>query len=200
MFYSVKGILIHTEPGITVVECGGVGFKCFTTLSTQRALPKLGEPVMLYTHLNVREDALDLFGFATKSELNCFKMLTGVSGVGPKAGLAILSELAPEQVAMAVATGDSKTLTRASGVGAKLAQRITLELKDKVKGMQAVGEGFVPSGAVSAATNAGAAVNALTVLGYSPTEAAAVVGRFDSSLPVEELIRQSLKAMAGGLK
>lgn len=200
MFYSVKGILIHTEPGIAVVECGGVGFKCFTTLSTQRALPKLGELCTLYTHLNVREDALDLFGFATKSELNCFKMLTGVSGVGPKVGLAILSELAPEQVAMAVATGDSKTLTRASGVGAKLAQRITLELKDKVKGMQTSGEGFAPTGVVSAASNAGAAVNALTVLGYSPTEAAAVVGRFDSSLPVEELIRQSLKAMATGMK
>lgn len=200
MFYSIKGTLIHTEPGMAVVECGGVGFKCFTTLSTQRALPNLGETVTLYTHLNVREDALDLFGFATKSELNCFKMLTGVSGVGPKVGLAILSELAPEQVAMAAATGDSKTLTRASGVGAKLAQRITLELKDKVKGMQTSGAGFAPAGVVSAATNAGAAVNALTVLGYSPTEAAAVVGRFDSSLPVEELIRLSLKTMAGGMK
>ncbi len=200
MFYSVKGILTHTEPGLAVVECGGVGFKCFTTLSTQRALPKLGEQVTLYTHLNVREDALDLFGFATMSELNCFKLLTGVSGVGPKVGLAILSELAPEQVAMAIATGDSKTLTRASGVGAKLAQRITLELKDKVKGMQTSGEAFSPVGMVDASSNAGAAVSALTVLGYSPTDAAAVVARFDSALPVEELIRLSLKAMASNLK
>ena len=200
MFYSVKGTLIHTEPGMAVVECGGVGFKCLTTLNTQRALPKLGEQVTLYTHLNVREDALDLFGFATMSELNCFKMLTGVSGVGPKVGLAILSELAPEQVAMAVATGDSKTLTRASGVGAKLAQRITLELKDKVKGMQTSGEAFTSVGVVSASSNAGAAVSALAVLGYSPTEAAAVVARFDSALPVEELIRLSLRAMAGGVK
>jgi len=200
MFYSVKGILTHTEPSFAVVECGGVGFKCFTTLSTQRALPQIGEPVMLYTHLNVREDALDLFGFASMSELNCFKMLTGVSGVGPKVGLAILSELAPEQVAMAVATGDSKTLTRASGVGTKLAQRITLELKDKVKGMETSTPGFAPSGIVSASTNAGAAVNALAVLGYSPTDAAALVGRFDSSLPVEELIRLSLKSMGAGMK
>lgn len=200
MFYSVKGNLTHTEPGFAVVECGGVGFKCLTTLSTQRALPKLGEQVTLYTHLNVREDALDLFGFATMSELNCFKMLTGVSGVGPKVGLAILSELAPEQVAMAVATGDSKALTRASGVGAKLAQRITLELKDKVKGMQTSGEAFSPVGIVSASSNAGAAVSALTVLGYSPTDAAAVVGRFDSALPVEELIRLSLKSMGSGMK
>ncbi|MBE6829962.1 MAG: Holliday junction branch migration protein RuvA [Ruminococcaceae bacterium] len=200
MFYSLKGKLIHMEPGLAVVECGGVGFKCLTTLSTQRTLPALGEQATLYTHLNVREDALDLFGFATLGELNCFKMLTGVSGVGPKVGLAILSELAPEQVAMAVATGDSKTLTRASGVGAKLAQRITLELKDKVKGMQTGGAAFALAGIVSASSNAAAAVNALTVLGYSPTDAAAVVGRFDSALPVEELIRQSLKAMGGGMK
>lgn len=200
MFYSVKGNLIHTEPGFAVVECGGVGFKCFTTLSTQRALPKPGEQVTLYTYLNVREDALDLFGFVTVSELNCFKMLTGVSGVGPKVGLAILSELAPEQVAMAIATGDSKTLTRASGVGAKLAQRITLELKDKVKGMQTSGGDFMPAGIVSASSNAGAAVSALAVLGYSPSDAAALVAQFDSSLPVEELIRQSLRAMGGGMK
>jgi Holliday junction DNA helicase RuvA len=198
MFYSLKGILIHTEPSLAVVECGGVGFKCLTTLSTQRALPKIGEQVTLFTHLNVREDALDLFGFATMAELNCFKMLTGVSGVGPKVGLAILSELAPEQVAMAVATGDSKTLTRASGVGGKLAQRITLELKDKIKGMSVSDNaGFAAAGVVSASSNASEAVNALAVLGYSPTDAAAVVGKFDSALPVEELIRLSLRAMGG---
>lgn len=197
MFYSVKGTLTHTEPGFAVVECGGVGFKCFTSLSTQRSLPAIGGEVKLYTHLNVREDALDLFGFSTVSELNCFKMLTGVSGVGPKAALAILSELTPEQVAAAVATGDSKALTRASGVGAKLAQRIALELRDRVKGLKMSG-GPVPSGVVSASSNAGAAVNALTVLGYSPTEAAAAVARFDSALPVEELIRLSLRSMGGG--
>lgn len=200
MFYSIKGILTHMEPGVAVVECGGIGFKCLTSLSTQRALPKIGEQVLLYTHLNVREDALDLFGFATLRELNCFKMLTGVSGVGPKVGLAILSELTPEQVAAAVATGDSKALTRANGVGSKLAQRIALELKDKVKGLQTGSAGFAPAGPVSAAANADAAVNALTVLGYSPTEAAAVVAGFDSALPVEELIRLSLKAMGGGMK
>ncbi|XOQ47447.1 MAG: Holliday junction branch migration protein RuvA [Eubacteriales bacterium] len=200
MFYSIKGILTHMEPGIAVVECGGIGFKCLTSLSTQRALPQIGEQVLLYTHLNVREDALDLFGFATLRELNCFKMLTGVSGVGPKVGLAILSELAPEQVAAAVATGDSKALTRANGVGPKLAQRIALELKDKVKGLQTGPAGFAPAGPASAAANADAAVNALTVLGYSPTEAAAVVAGFDSALPVEELIRLSLKAMGGGMK
>ena len=207
MFYSVKGKLIHSELGFVVVECGGVGFKCLTTLSTQRNLPQLGETVTLYTQLNVREDALDEeFGKTDEelsmSELNCFKMLTGVSGVGPKVGLAILSELTPERVAMAVASGDSKVLTRASGVGPKLAQRIALELKDKVKKMGGSAEGGLSmenieaAGVVSASSNAAEAVNALAVLGYSPSDAAAVVGKLDSSLPVEELIRLSLRALA----
>ena len=187
------------EPNLVVVECGGVGFKCMTTLGTQRQLPAVGSEVQLFTHLNVREDAMDLFGFYTKTELNCFRMLTAVSGVGPKVGLAILSELTPEQVAMAVACGDSKSLSRASGVGPKLAQRIALELKDKVKKMDAAGAADLsaaPGGIPSAAGNAANAVNALAVLGYAPAEAAAVVARFDSSLPTEELIRLSLKAMA----
>ena len=196
MFYSVRGTLIHLEPGIAVVECGGVGFKCLTSLHTLRSLPQVGEETTLYTYLNVREDALDLFGFATQSELSCFKMLTGVTGVGPKVGLAILSELTPEQVAAAGATGDSRALTRASGVGPKLAQRIALELRDKVKGMRAAA-GTALAGPVSASENAGSAVEALTVLGYSPTEASSIVARFDSSLPVEELIRLSLRSMDG---
>ncbi len=202
MFYSVKGTLTHVEPGLAVIECGGVGFKCLTTLNTQRGLPKLGEKAMLYTHLNVREDALDLFGFGSMMELNCFKMLTAVSGVGPKVGLAILSELAPEQVAMAVASGDSKTLSRANGVGPKLAQRIALELKDKVKKMGVSGgdAGFVPAGVVSASSNAQNAVSALAVLGYAPTDAAAIVAKFDSTLPTEELIRLSLKEMGSSLR
>lgn len=198
IFYSIKGILTHTEPGLAVIECGGVGFKCFTTLNTQRMLPKIGEEAKLYTHLNVREDALDLFGFATMTELNCFKMLTGVNGVGPKAGLAILSELTPEKVAAAVASGDSKLLTRASGVGPKLAKRIALELKDKVKGLGAE-SGLVPSVNPSVSSNAEKAVEALAVLGYTPSDAALVVGKFDSSLPVEELIRLSLKTLGGRL-
>lgn len=201
MFYRLRGTLIHTEPGMAAVECGGVGFKCLTSLSTLRVLPRQGEEATLYTHLNVREDAIDLFGFATVAELNCFKMLTGVSGVGPKVALAILSELTPERVAAAVATGDSKAFTRASGVGPKLAQRIALELRDKVKNLQTSGDSFPAAsaaGAVSASSNAAAAVNALAVLGYQPSDAAAIVAKFDSSLPVEELIRLSLKSMDTG--
>ena len=184
---------------MAAVECGGVAFRCLTSMNTLRALPRQGEETVLYTHLNVREDALDLFGFATVPELNCFKMLTGVSGVGPRVALAILSELTPEQVAVSVATGDSKSLTRASGVGTKLAQRIALELRDKVKNLEKSGASSPAApGQVSAASNAAAAVNALAVLGYQPADAASVVARFDSALPVEELIRLSLKAMDAG--
>lgn len=198
MFYSLRGTLIHTEPNMAVMECGGVGFQCMTTMSTLRTLPKIGGEVTLYTHLNVREDAMDLFGFSSRGELNCFKMLIAVSGVGPKAGLSILSELAPEQVAMAVSAGDSKALTRAAGVGPKLAQRIVLELTDKVKKMAVTTGNFVPeqAGVVSASANVAEAVKALTVLGYSATDAASIAAKFDSSLPVEELIRLSLREIA----
>ena len=130
MFYSLTGKLVHMEPGVVAIECGGVAFKCFTSMNTQKNMPRIGETATVYTHLNVREDALDLYGFSTKSELNCYKMLTTISGVGPKAALSILSEMTPEGVAMAAASGDSKKFTKASGVGPKLAQRIVLELKN----------------------------------------------------------------------
>lgn len=198
MYYSVRGKLIHTEPGVAVVECGGVGYKCFVSMNTLRTLPRTGEEVMLFTHLNVREDAMDLFGFKTNAELQCFKMLTNITGVGPKVGLAILSEMSPENVAMAAASGDNKAFARANGVGPKLAQRITLELKDKVKGMLGTSESMELGAAPvnNASSNAAAAVQALGALGYSPSEAAAVVGRIDSSLKTEEIIRQALKALA----
>lgn len=184
------------EPGLAVVECGGVGFKCFVSLNTQRTLPRIGEEAMLYTYLSVREDALDLFGFATSGELNCYKMLTGISGVGPKVGLAILSELTPESVAMAAASGDTKAFSRASGVGPKLAQRIVLELKDKVKGMFGGADLSEAPVLNNASSNAAQAVQALGALGYSPSEAAAAVGKLDSSLKPEELIRLALKSLS----
>lgn len=196
MIYSLTGTVTHTEPGLAVVECGGVGFKCLTTASTLRALPPIGGKSTLFTHLNVREDALDLFGFATEKELNCFRMLISVSGVGPKAALSILSESTPEKFALSVASGDAKALTRAPGIGNKIAQRIVLELKDKVSGA-AVAEGIVEDGGVpSASGNAEEAVNALVVLGYTRSEAALAAGRCDASLPVEEIIRQSLRRLA----
>ena len=172
MFYSLTGKLVHMEPGVVAVECGGVAFKCFTSMNTQKNMPRIGETATVYTHLNVREDALDLYGFSTKSELNCYKMLTTISGVGPKAALSILSEMTPEGVAMAAASGDSKKFTKASGVGPKLAQRIVLELKDRVKKMGFTGgtlelTGTDDAGIVSASQNAEQAVQALIVLGYT---------------------------------
>ena len=197
MLYRLRGSLIHTEPSFAGIECAGVGYKCYTTMNTQRSLPAIGKEAVLYTHMNVREDAVDLFGFSSLAELNCFKLLTSVSGVGPKVGLAILSVLSPEQVAVAVAAGDFKTLTMAQGVGNKLAQRVILELKDKLKALGGGEEVTAAAGVVNAAGNAAEAMNALTVLGYTPSDVAPVVAKFDSSLPVEELIRLTLKAMAG---
>lgn len=196
MIYSVTGTLVHTEPGAAVVDVGGVAFRCMTSMYTLRALPRISEKTTLYTYLNVREDALDLFGFATKGELSCFKLLTSISGVGPKVGLAILSQLSPEDVAMAAAAGDAKRFTKANGVGQKLAQRIVLELKDKVKDLSGtVGiEGVPEPGGPSPSGNASQAVGALVTLGYSASEAAAAVGRLDGSLPPEELIRLALKS------
>ena len=199
MFYSLNGELIHIEPGIVVIECMGVGYKCLTTINTQKRLPAVGEKVKLYTHLNVREDAVELFGFYDKNELGCFKMLTSVSGVGAKVGLGILSELSHEQVAMAIASGDSKTLTRSPGVGNKLAQRIILELKDKLKKLGAIDSKTSRAvGVISSSGNTTEAINALSVLGYVPAEIAGIVAKFDSSLPVEELIKLSLKELARG--
>ncbi|MED9970613.1 MAG: Holliday junction branch migration protein RuvA [Ruminococcus sp.] len=197
MFYSVRGKLIHTTPSTAVVECGGVGYNCQTTINTLKQI-KPNTEVMLYTYLNVREDAMELFGFATTTELETFKTLIGVSGVGPKAGLAILSELSPEQVAMAIASNDVKTITRAQGVGKKTAQRIILELKDKLaKAMSGSDsmEAVTGSAAAVASGNVPKAIEALGVLGYEPSEVTPVLSQFDSSLPVEQLIAMTLRQM-----
>ncbi|MGN0677827.1 MAG: Holliday junction branch migration protein RuvA, partial [Ruminococcus sp.] len=132
MIYSLKGKITAKENNLAVIECGGVGYACRTTLNTLSALECDGRDVLLYTFMNVHEGGIELFGFFTKQELNCFKMLLSVSGVGAKAGLSILSDFTPEQFAMLIASGDSKTLTKTKGIGAKTAQRIVLELKDKI--------------------------------------------------------------------
>ncbi|MBQ2093326.1 MAG: Holliday junction branch migration protein RuvA [Ruminococcus sp.] len=197
MFYSVRGKLIHMDSSTAVVECCGVGYNCQTTMNTLKNL-RLGDEVTLFTYLNVREDAMELFGFSAKTELDTFKTLIGVSGVGPKAGLAILSELSPEQVAMAIATDDIKTITRAQGVGKKIAQRIVLELKDKLAKSLSTEDNSLPSS--SAAANAAMgnipkAIEALGVLGYSPADVSGILATMDSALPVEQLIAQTLRQM-----
>lgn len=197
MIYSVRGRLLHADMKTAVVECAGVGMACQVTANTARKLPSVGSEALLYTEMHVREDAIELFGFADREELSCFRLLTSVNGVGPKAGLAILSELSPERVALSVAAGDHKALTKAVGVGPKLAQRIVLELRDKfaVPTAAAGTEGAV--GQPSAAGNAAEAVSALTVLGFTAGEAAAAVGKLDAAAPVESLVRQALKLLAG---
>ncbi len=197
MLYSVRGKLIHMTSNCAVVECGGVGFNCQTTINTLKTL-RIGSEVTLFTYLNVREDAMELFGFASKTELDTFKTLIGVSGVGPKAGLAVLSELSPEQVAMAIATDDIKTITRAQGIGKKIAQRIVLELKDKLAKSAVTDNSFANIGAGAASVSGGnvpKAIEALGVLGYSPSDVSPVLATLDSSLPVEQLIAQTLKQM-----
>ncbi len=202
MIYSVRGRIIHKGTDVAVIECGGVGYACRTTLSTLSGMGRVGDEAVLYTYLHVREDSVELFGFLTEQELNCFKMLITVSGVGPKAGLAILSDTDPERFALIVATGDYKAFTKTKGVGPKLAQRVVLELKDKIAKEQlsaAGASGDIFEAVSSGGGNISEAVSALVVLGYSQTEAASAVARLDPALPVEELIRQSLKKMASNL-
>lgn len=194
MIYSVKGKLIHINSTSAVVECCGVGYLCQTTVNTLKDL-KLNTEVTLLTYLNVREDAIDLFGFSTQIELETFKSLISVSGVGPKAGISILSSLTAEQVAMAIASDDVKTITLAQGIGKKTAQRIILELKDKLaKSAQAQAS----SGKVSVPQiqgNIPKAIEALGVLGYTPSDVSNILSQFDGNLPVEQLISLTLKQM-----
>ncbi|MBQ8781609.1 MAG: Holliday junction branch migration protein RuvA [Oscillospiraceae bacterium] len=202
MIYSVRGKLIHKEPNLAVIECAGVGYACRTTLSTVSKLDGIGSEAFLYTYLHIREDAVELFGFADEKELNCFKMLISVSGVGPKAGIAILSDTTPERFALNVATGDYKAFTKTKGVGPKLAQRVVLELKDKISKEQLAavkGGDEINYSAVTGGGNTAEAISALVVLGYSQTEAASVIAKLDPSLPVEELIRNALKQIAASM-
>lgn len=196
MIYSVRGNLILMDAGFAVVECGGVGYRVQTSITTQKQL-KLNTETMLYTYMNVREDAMELYGFASKGELSTFKMLIGITGVGPKVALAILSDLTSEQIAMCVSSGDSKTLTRANGVGPKLAQRIVLELKDKIKGVVDTAGFDVSKGSVIADTgNVPKAVAALAVLGYSAADVTPILSKLDPGLSVEAMIAATLKQMA----
>ena len=200
MIASLRGKLILTDPTSAVVECGGVGYKCFVTKNTLYNLPQKNEEVFLYTYLAVREDAMDLYGFREIEELEAFKLVTSVNGVGAKMGLALLSEFTASQLTLYVASGDYKALTAASGVGPKLAQRIVLELKDKVGSLQS-GDTLVIKAVGNATVNSNTkeAVSALVSLGYTQSEASLAVGKLDPALSTEELIKQSLKTLARGI-
>ena len=202
MFYYLSGTVAHTEPYLAVIDCGGVGYACRTTSYTLAALKK-GERGKLFTYLSIRQDGVDLFGFSTQEELNLFQLLIGVSGVGPKAALYILSATTPANLALSIITGDEKALTVAQGIGKKIAQRIILELKDKLaKGQAAPGDSLgyggtgvtvIPENKLSEATAA------LAVLGYSQGEIGLALKGIDlDNFTLEEIIKAALKKMMKG--
>ena len=201
MIYCLTGKIVKKSMSAVVLSCGGVGYYAQCPASVAGALPGVGKEATLYTVMSVTENDVSLYGFATEEQQACFEMLTAVSGVGPKVGLAILSVMEPQRVALAISAGDHKAFKAASGVGPKLAQRIVLELKDKVA------KGFVDgisledvAGAASgepAAQSASQAIAALVSLGYSQSEAALAISKIDATLPVEEIIKLALRGMAG---
>ena len=202
MIYCLTGKIVKKSMNAVVLSCGGVGYYAQCPASVAGALPGVGREATIYTVMSVTENDVSLYGFATEEQQACFEMLTAVSGVGPKVGLAILSVMEPERVALAISAGDHKAFKAASGVGPKLAQRIVLELKDKVA------KGFVDgisledvagvSAQTPAAQSSSQAIAALVSLGYSQSEAALAVSKIDAALPVEEIIKLALRGMAAG--
>lgn len=198
MFYYVQGTVSHIAPNLAVIDCGGVGYACRTTSNTLGTLEK-GKVSKLYTFLNVKEDAFELYGFASERELHSFQLLLSVSGVGPKAAIGILSFNSPEGLAMAIVSGNEKALTSVPGIGKKIAQRIILELKDKLaKGQLTVSGSEVFSGGITVIPEdkTAEASAALAVLGYSQQEIMLAMKGIDfENLSLEEIIKQCLKKM-----
>ena len=195
MLYYVSGAVTVLEPGLAVIDCGGVGYGCRVTAYTAAQL-KLNQPAKLFITESIREDAFDLYGFISREEQHCYELLTSVTGVGPKAAMAILSA-GPQNFTLAVMTGDEKLLTAAQGVGKKIAQRIILELKDKVGGGDVTLDFSGP--AISPVVTDTGAMNlankALQELGYSAAEVAQALKGADPNASTEELVRYALRAM-----
>lgn len=195
MFYYLNGTITLLDANLAVVDCGGVGYACHTTNYTLSKL-QIGKQAKLFTFCNIKEDAFDIYGFSTREELNCFEKLLGVGGVGPKAALAILSVVTPDQFTLAVMTQDDKTLTMAQGVGKKLAQRILLELKDKLAPSQLELSGAQMDASPVHGSKSAEASAALASLGYSQQEIALALKGVDvNALSVEEIVRHALRAM-----
>ena len=201
MIYCLTGKIVKKSMNAVVLSCGGIGYYAQCPASVAGALPGVGKEATIYTVMSITENDVSLYGFATEQQQACFEMLTAVSGVGPKVGLAILSVMEPDRVALAISAGDHKAFKAASGMGPKLAQRIVLELKDKVA------KGFVDgisledvagaSADTQASQGSSQAIAALVSLGYSQSEAALAVSKIDAALPVEEIIKLALRSMAG---
>ena len=198
MIFYVSGPVTVLEPGLAVVDCAGVGYGCRITASTASQL-KLNQPARLYISESIREDAYELYGFATRDEQRCYELLIGVNGVGPKAAMAILSAGGPQNFTLAVMTGNEKLLTAAPGVGKKLAQRIILELKDKIGGAAAELDFSGPAAAPAPAGSAAAlAAAALQELGYTPAEVQTALKGVDPASTTEEMVRYALRSMVAG--
>lgn len=203
MFYYLKGELVLTEPSVAVIDCGGVGYKLTISKNTLSHLSRLGETVCLYTHFYVREEAVELLGFYSTEELAAFKLLISVSGIGPKAAMAVLSVLTPEKFALAVTTGDAKAISKAQGVGSKMAARVVLELKDKVakefSAEIAAAEPEMSDAEETVLGNVDEAITALMVLGYTRQEAQAALKGIPPLLPLEDMITAALRKMGAKL-
>ena len=205
MIYCLTGTLIHTDAlaSIAVIECGGVGYKVSVTSNTLTKLPlSTDKPtnVRLYTHMQVREDGIDLYGFFTTEEMNMFKMLISVSGVGPKAAVSILSLMTPKKLSMAIAAEDGKAISKAPNVGAKTAARIILELKDKIaKAYPQSGTASLPDSYAEAAVPAGGKLEdakaALLVVGYGKPEITKALTAVNTTASLEDIIRQALAVL-----
>ncbi len=197
LIYSLKGILTVIKDNFIVVECAGVGYKCITSSATKEFYSEFIEKeITVYTYMSVRQDAIDIFGFSNLSEMECFKLLISVSGVGSKAALGILSQFSPEHISEIVSSGDSKALTTTSGVGSKTAQRIILELKDKIKSLSFYSPGFK---APEVSRNKEEAIKALAALGYSSAEVKPWLSNLSDNLSVEEIIKIALKYVGKGV-
>ena len=197
MLYYVSGPVTVLEPGLAVIDCGGVGYGCRVTAYTAGPL-KLNQNATLYITESIREDAFDLYGFSSREEQRCYELLTSVNGVGPKAAMAILSAGGPQNFTLAVMTGDEKMLTAAQGIGKKIAQRIILEPKDKIGGggMELdFSAGTAAAAPVQTGSNAALAHAALQELGYSPAEISAALKGVDPNASTEEMVRYALRAM-----
>ena len=182
------------------MECGGVGFKCFVSMTTLRELPSIGNEVNLYTHMSVREDAMDLFGFYEVDELEAFKLLISVSGIGPKAAIAILSVLTPSKLSVAISSGDVRSIQAAQGVGKRTAERVVLELKDKMVGLGTSAAADIQSvQSVASSADAQEAVEVLVSLGFNQSDAATVVGAMDKSMSVDDMVRKGLRQLSSQL-
>lgn len=202
MIYSVKGILTYVEPSFVVVECGGVGMKCFASTSTITQLSSVGTEVTLLTYMSVKEDAIDLYGFLSQNELDAFKLLISVNGVGPKAAMSVLSALTTDKLSLAVSCGDVKSIQAAQGIGKKTAERIVLELKDKMAGVAGAVQGTAAVNAAQANALGSAtaeAVEVLVSLGFNQTDASVAVGSMQPGLSVDEMIRKGLKLLSSNL-